>query len=400
LANPCLTYNNSAFETINIGTFGGGVVYTIANAKNMWAEQNLIVNVLSVTGSYPQFRDLKSGVYDLVSSAIDNTINYRFNDESPRNIIPGKFDCQQILASDRGSVPASLYVHASITTYAQFNGKRLGVDSPDTAFALVAYKLLRIHGLERDINFTVISFGGTLQRFQALTGTGPYSTPQCEGTILGTDFVFRADDFGTGLHPLGTILDLTTIAGGGGVTGREIWLKENKNVVSRFLKAYHKAQNYILDPANKVEILSILKVLSGNYSEKIYNATVNPVTGLISDLNPQPQAINFTVELRREFSGFEKTYPVVFGFDTVSCMSTPGGSVYSGAYLSQAFSEMVPPLTYTPPVQVVGTWAQAFCLTFDLYAVEVEPIQNAASSLAASWLVLLMTLMALVYVRN
>jgi len=376
-------------------------VFTIANAKNMWAEENLIVNILSVTGSFPQFRDLKSGVYDLVSSAIDNTINYRFNYEAPRNIIPGRFDCQQILASDRGSVPASLYVNANITHYANFSGKRLGVDSPESAFALVAYKLLRMNGLERDIDYTVISFGGTLQRFQALTGTGPHTTPQCEGTILGGDFIFRADDFGTGLHSLGTILDLTSIAGGGGITGREIWLKENKNVVIRFIKAYHKAQNYILDPANKAEIITLLTVINGAYAEKIYNATVNPTTGLISNLNPQPQAINFTVELRREFSGFDKDpYPVIWGFDTISCMSTPGGSVYNTAYLSQAFSEMEPPLTYVPPTQVVNSWAQAFCLTFDLFAQEIqEPILDHSSggTLGSSWFILLVSLMVIFY---
>jgi len=358
--------------------------------------------VLSVTGSYPQFRELKSGAYDLVSSAIDNTINYRFNNDPPRNIIPGRFDPQQILASDKGSVPASLYVLASIVTYADFNGKRLGVDSPDTAFAFVAYALLEAHGLIRDVNYSVISFGGTLQRFQALTGTGPYTTPQCEGVILGGDFTYRADDFGTGLHSLGTILDLTTVAGGGGISGREVWLKANKNVVIRFIKAYHKAQNYILNPANKAEVVSILVALNGIYAEKIYNATVNPNTGLIPNLIPQPQAINFTVWLRQQYgSGFQKNY-VYGGIDTTVCMSTPGGSVYSTAYLSQAFAEMVPPVTYTPPTQVVDAWTLFFCSGFDLIAVENEGAATTtgeAGLLSASWFTFLMSLMAMIYVH-
>jgi len=118
-------------------------------------------------------------------------------------------------------------------------------------------------------------------------------------------------------------------------------------------------------------------------------------------LNPQPQAINFTVELRREFSGFEKTYPVVWGFDTVACMSTPGGSVYNTAYLSQAFGEMEPPVTYVPPTQVVGPGEQAFCLTFDLYALETQQPaaidNNSGSSLVSSWFILMLSLMVIFY---
>jgi len=244
----------------------------------------------------------------------------------------------------------------------------------------------------------VISFGGTLQRFQALTGTGPYTVPQCEGVILGGDFIYRADDFGTGLHSLGSILDLTPIAGGGGISGREVWMKANKNVVIRFIKAYHKAQNYILDPANKAEVVSILAALNGIYAEKIYNATINPATGLISNLLPQPQAINFTVVLRKQYgSGFQKNY-VYYGFDTTACMSTPGGSVYTTSYLSQAFSEMVPPVTYTPPVQVESPATVFFCSAFDLIAVENEgeaTTTGGAGLLSASWFTFLMSLMVI-----
>jgi hypothetical protein len=331
----------------------------------------------------------------MVNSAIDNTINYRFNDDAPRNLIPGRFDPIQIAANEKGGVPLQLYVTSAITTYASFNGKRLGVDSPDTAFAFVAYKLLRNNGLERDVNYTVISFGGTLQRLNAMVAGN------CEGVMLNGDFTFRADALG--FHPLGSIYDITDITGGGGIHATESWLRANRNVAVRFIKAYYKSVNYILNPANKVEVLSILTTLSGVYAEHIYNATVSPVTGLISSLNPLPQAIASAVELRKEFSGFQKSYPVIYGFDTTKCMSALGGSVYTTSYLSEAYDAMVPPVTYNPPTQVLTTFQQAFCLSFDLYAVEDETNtqpdgeKDSASLMSASWLAIMLSLMAILY---
>jgi len=395
LVDPCLNYNNSQFATINLGAFGQNVVFSIAQAKSMFTDENLVVNIFSVTGSFPQYRDLKSGVYQMVNSAIDNTINYRFNDAAPRNLIPGRFDPIQIAANEKGGVPLQLYVTSAIVTYADFNGKRLGVDSPDTAFAFVAYKLLRINGLERDVNYTVISFGGTTQRLNAMIAGS------CEGVMLNGDFTFRADALG--FRSLGSIYDITTIAGGGGVSSTETWLKANRNVAVRFLKAYYKAVNYILNPANKAEVLAILTTLSGIYAEHIYNATVSPITGAVSDLNPIPTAIASTVELRKEFSGFQKSYPTIFGFDTTRCMSTIGGSVYTTSYLSEAYAAMVPPVTYIPPTQILTSFQQAFCLGFDLIAVEEETdaqpdaTTGSASLVSASWLAILISLMAILY---
>lgn len=55
----------------------------------------------------------------------------------------------------------SLAGRAGIASIADFHGGRLGVDAPDSGFAFVLYRMLRDHGLERSVDYEVVSLGGT-----------------------------------------------------------------------------------------------------------------------------------------------------------------------------------------------------------------------------------------------
>ena len=60
-----------------------------------------------------------------------------------------------------------LVTRAGITQYKDLVGKTLGVDAPDTAFALVAYEMLRTHGISPD-QYKTLAVGATSHRLQAL----------------------------------------------------------------------------------------------------------------------------------------------------------------------------------------------------------------------------------------
>src|SRR6185312_14853567 len=70
-----------------------------------------------------------------------------------------------VVGLDRGF--NKLVVQPEITSYEKLRGKTLGVDAPDTAFALIAYDMLRRKDLKPG-DYKVKPVGATRFRLQAL----------------------------------------------------------------------------------------------------------------------------------------------------------------------------------------------------------------------------------------
>src|SRR5947207_11904957 len=62
----------------------------------------------------------------------------------------------------------SLIVQPHITSIAELRGQQFIVDAPNTAYALVAKKILAQNGLVAGRDYTITPTGGTIQRFQLM----------------------------------------------------------------------------------------------------------------------------------------------------------------------------------------------------------------------------------------
>ena len=181
-----------------------------------------------------------------------------------------------------------------------FCGKTVAVDSPNSGFAFVLYGIMRAHGLERGVDYNVVVTGGTPFRYADLLA-GKF-----DATILNSGYQFQAAD--AGMNTLGNISDAASPFAGGSAVALQSWLDANPSVAVRFVRAYITSQQYVLDPANKAEVLAWLTAdAKGNASvaEKTYQTLITPGDGLIPNAQIMKQPLYGTASLRDSFGGFD-----------------------------------------------------------------------------------------------
>jgi len=282
--------------TIRLGYFSKSPVVALGQQHGFFAAENLTV-VDSQTASSPViFRKLRDKQWDVILTQIDNVFNYRYN---PSNPLGGTFEPVAFMQTDWGN-GASLMARPEFTTVESLRGKTVAVDSPNSGFAFVLYGIMRAHGLERGVDYNVVVTGGTPFRYADLLA-GKF-----DATILNAGYQFQAAD--AGMNTLGNISDAASPFAGGSAVALKSWLDANPSVAVRFVRAYITSQQYVLDPANKDEVVAWLTAdAKGNASvaEKTYQTLITPGDGLIPNAQIMKQPLYGTASLRNSFGGFD-----------------------------------------------------------------------------------------------
>ena len=323
-------HSRPAPATIRLGTFGQSLQTLVAEQQGFFAEQNLTVSVLVVTSSTQQFQLLRDGQYDLISTSPDNVVNYRLN---PNNALASLIPAKVIAGTNYGS-NLSLIGQPGMTALTDFRGRSMVLDSTVSGFAYVMYKMLKNVGLTKEVDYTVVPCGGTLQRLQALQGgrCGSNGLVVTGGALMSGGFEFQAADAGfSTLQRLQDVQRLNPYLGGS-VAAKEDWLAAHDDVAVRFLVALLKATEWALDPDNKEAVLHLLQAQPNTTrlaAERIYAVQVAPGVGLIPDLTIDRPGLRTVLELRAEFGGFEQP-------QNINRLSTPAGGLYDRSYLREA----------------------------------------------------------------
>jgi ABC-type nitrate/sulfonate/bicarbonate transport system substrate-binding protein len=299
-------------DTIDLGYFSFTPQVAIAQKNGYFAAENLVVREFVTPSSPAIFTALRDGHREIILTQIDNVFNYRLNASNP---IGGTFDAVAFMGQDRGN-GASLVARAGITSFEQLRGDTVSVDSPNSGFAFVLYGIMRAHGLEKGVDYTVVTTGGTPFRYNDLIA-GKHAA-----TILNAGYQFRAEQ--KGLKRLGEIADAQDPFMGSAAVARRSWLDANPDVAVRFISAFQRAADFILDPANKSVVIAILIPQSGNdpvVAEKTYQTLVSPTEGIIDGGDIHQDWLFGTASLRNAFGGFDEE-------QNLSLLKTPAGGVY------------------------------------------------------------------------
>jgi ABC-type nitrate/sulfonate/bicarbonate transport system substrate-binding protein len=72
-----------------------------------------------------------------------------------------------IIVAGGGNGMLNLFVRPEIKSYDDIRGKAVVVDSPDTAYALVLYKMLALKGLKK-ADYGVFQGGDCMRRFNGI----------------------------------------------------------------------------------------------------------------------------------------------------------------------------------------------------------------------------------------
>ena len=283
-----------AEDIIKIGLFNRDAAIIAAEGKNFLKQENLRVEISTVTDSPTLLRNLISGNYDLILNNADNVIAWAEGQGED----PQKNDFVIFLGGRQG-VDQKLVVAPGINDYRDLKGKLLAADAVTTGYAVVAMAILKKHGLEWKRDYEVKSFGNTTARADAMSrgdaSGAMMSMPDEEIQKRGFKVLAQAQDY------------VKHYARGLGAT-RRVWANANEDLVVRFNRAMIRATDGLQNPKNKDEVIQLLLGETKNNkgrAEAMYAATLSPTMGLTPRSRIDMEGIRTVLELR-EVAGLMK----------------------------------------------------------------------------------------------
>ena len=283
-----------AEDTIKIGLFNRDAAIIAAEGKGFLKQENIRVEISTVTDSPTLLRNLIRGQYDLILNNADNVIAWAEGQGED----PQKNDFVIFLGGSQG-VDQKLIVAPGIAGYPDLKGKVFAVDAPTTGYAIVGVYILKKHGLEWNRDYTFKSFGNTTARADAM------SRGDAAGAMMSlADDEIQKRNFKVLAHAQDYVKHY---ARGLGATRRE-WANANEDLVVRFNRAMIRATDWLQDRKSKDEAVQLLLGETKNNkvrAESLYNITLSPTMGLTPRSRIDMEGIRTIIELR-EVAGLMK----------------------------------------------------------------------------------------------
>lgn len=272
---------------VNIFNTSSNLPLLAALAKGYFAQRGLSIDIQNTPNSDEQRAGLASGKFDIAHAAVDNAVA----------MIETGNDAVIVSGGDAGM--NDFMVRAEINSIQDLRGKLLAVDAPNTAYALAAKKILKLNGLLENRDYSVKLAGGTGPRAAAMV-----ADPQLAAAMINPPFSFSVLD--KGLKSLGSQFDLLGPYQATGAFVMRPWAVLHADVLTRYLAAYIDGQRYVLNPANRPEMVALLVAsfkLSQQVSDGTYDALVKPGSGLAPDARFNAEGFKTVLAIRAEMEG-------------------------------------------------------------------------------------------------
>jgi ABC-type nitrate/sulfonate/bicarbonate transport system substrate-binding protein len=293
LAGAALLAATSAAQaqtSLKVMVFPGLTNFSIfaAQHKNLFAKHGLAIELLNTPNSQVLRDGLAKGDHQIAHAAVDNAVAM---------VELGKADVAIVTGGDNGF--NHIFVQPEINAYADLRGKTVVVDAPNTAYALLLYKVLKDNGLNKG-DYVVKPVGGTSARLEAMTK----DKANAAAGVLSPPFSFRAK--AAGLKDMGaTAKAIGSYQADGAFVMRE-WAKANSDTLVRYIKAYVEGRRWALDPANKAEAIALLAdrlKLAPEVAAQSYALATDPVDGIARDAKFDMGGFRNVLKLRAEIEG-------------------------------------------------------------------------------------------------
>jgi NitT/TauT family transport system substrate-binding protein len=272
---------------VNIFNTSSNLPLLAGMAKGFFAQRDLTIDIQHTPNSDEQRAGLASGKFEIAHAAVDNAVA----------MIEAGHDAVIVCGGDAGI--NDFMVRAEITSFADLRGKLLAVDAPNTAYALAAKKILKLHGLLENVDYRVKLAGGTGPRAAAMV-----TDPQLAAGMINPPFSFSVRE--QGLKSLGSQYDLLGSYQATGAYVMRSWATANADVLRCYLAAYIECQRYVMNQENRMEMVALLTSrfkLSAAVAEGTYEALVKPGSGLAPDARFSQQGFAAVLAIRAEMEG-------------------------------------------------------------------------------------------------
>ena len=272
---------------VNIFNTSSNLPLLAAVARGYFSQRSLTIEIENTPNSDEQRAGLAAGKFDIAHAAVDNAVA----------MVEAGSDVVIVSGGDAGM--NDFMVRHEINAIEDLRGKLLAVDAPNTAYALAAKKILKLHGLLETRDYTVKLAGGTGPRAAAMV-----ADPQLAAGMINPPFSFSVLD--KGLKSLGSQFDLLGPYQATGAFVMRPWAVLHADVLTRYLAAYIEGQRYVLNPANRHEMVALLVTrfkLSQQVADGTYDALVKPGSGLAPDAGFNEVGFNTVLAIRAEMEG-------------------------------------------------------------------------------------------------
>src|SRR6516164_10148461 len=239
-----------------------------AERNNLFTKRGLTVELLYTPNSDVLRNGLAKGEHQIAHAAVDNAVAMAELTGADIAIVTG---------GDNGF--NRIFVQPEINAYADLRGKTVVVDAPNTAYALLLYKVLKDNGLNKG-DYVVKPVGGTTARLEAMTK----DKANAAAGVLNPPFTFRASE--AGLKDMGAAAKAIGAYQSDGAFVMREWAKANSDTLVRYISAYIEGRRWALDPANKAEAIALLAErlkLAPQVAAQSYAVATDPTDGIAKD---------------------------------------------------------------------------------------------------------------------
>jgi ABC-type nitrate/sulfonate/bicarbonate transport system substrate-binding protein len=276
--------------TLHMSVFPGAVniLLTIGQEQGMFAKHGLKLDIRNTPDSDTLRNGLADGTFDLVHAGADNAI--------AMVEAQGK-DVAIVIGGDQGML--EFMARNDINSFADVRGKSLAVDAPNTSYALVAKKILKLNGLVEGKDYTVKLAGGTRERSQAMS-----SNPDMAVGMLNVPYSIIVKQ--QGLKSMGQARSFIGPYQAGSGFVLRTWAKAHPEVLERYLAAYIESQRWTMDPAHHDAVLAILTKtlkLEPAVAQEALAQLLTPGFGMAPDARLDVDGLRNVLALRAEIEG-------------------------------------------------------------------------------------------------
>lgn len=266
---------------------GGTITYRVALKQGFYEKYGIRIQEEDSGTGAAMIERMGRGEIDIVDGGLDNGIA-----ASAKGI-------DVVIVSGSSLAGQELIGRPGIQSAADLRGKTLVVDSTDMQAALILKKTLLLAGLKPEQDYRMKVVGAN--RLKAMRENPEYAA----AILAGTQAELAKQE---GYVSLGKSLDVVGPVPYHGSFVLRSWARKNAELLSRFIAAEIEAQRWILDPANKAQVIEILRKSSmpgttDKMLEDVYRDTVSGRGALTQDLRLDVPALESFMRLRAEVEG-------------------------------------------------------------------------------------------------
>lgn len=249
---------------------------------------DLQIELQTTPNSDQQRAGLASGQFEIAHAAVDNAVAM---------VESAKQDVVIVCGGDAGM--NDFMVRNEINSIQDLRGKLLAVDAPNTAFALVAKKILKNQGLLEGRDYSIRVAGGTGPRAAAMVADSQLAAGMVNPPF---SFTVRAQ----GLKSLGSQFEfLGPYQATGGFVMRA-WAAANEQTLVNYIAGLIEGQRHVMNAANQSTMLELLSRrfrLTPEAAVGSYHALVTRGSGLAPDAQFSHEGFATVLAIRAEMEG-------------------------------------------------------------------------------------------------